>query len=108
MLVEPLMGAGDGIDDCRAYVRSAHQLISGSSMTACHNPACTVQTIEETGSHFLSARETPIVSSSSPSPRSRTRLARKPWKAAADYVAAAMCGVVLAITAPSGTKPVST
>ena len=25
-----------------------------------------------------------------------------------DYAAAAMCGVVLAITAPSGTKPVST
>jgi hypothetical protein len=29
-------------------------------------------------------------------------------KAAADYVAAAMCGVVLAMTAPSGIKPVST
>lgn len=26
----------------------------------------------------------------------------------ADYVAAAMCGVVLAMTTPSGTKPVST
>jgi hypothetical protein len=26
---------------CRADVRLAHQLISGSSMTACHNPACT-------------------------------------------------------------------
>src|SRR6516162_11277046 len=58
--------------------RLAHQFISGSSMTACHNPACTVQTIEETGSYFLPARETPIVSSNSPSPRSRTRLARKP------------------------------
>jgi hypothetical protein len=43
-------------------------------MTACHNPACTVQTIEETGSHFLPARETPIVSSSCPSPCSWTRL----------------------------------
>ena len=30
-----------GIDVHRAYVRSAHQLISGSSMTACHDPACT-------------------------------------------------------------------
>ena len=56
----------------------------------------------------MPARETPIVFSSSPSPRSRARLARKPLKAAADYVAAAMCGVVLAMTAPSGTKPVST
>src|SRR5206468_1945220 len=36
---------------------------TGSSVTACHNPACTAQTIEETGSHFLPARETPIVSS---------------------------------------------
>ena len=25
----------------RAVMRPAHQLISGSSMTACHNPACT-------------------------------------------------------------------
>ena len=30
-----------GIDDCRVCVRPAHQLISGSSMTACHDPACT-------------------------------------------------------------------
>ena len=30
-----------GIDVHRACVRSAHQLISGSSMTACHDPACT-------------------------------------------------------------------
>jgi hypothetical protein len=29
----------------------AHQLISGSSITACHNPACTARTIEGTGSH---------------------------------------------------------
>ena len=43
----------DGSDLCRADVRLAHQLISGSSMTACHNPACTTQTIEETGSRFL-------------------------------------------------------
>ena len=34
---------------CRADVRLAHQLISGSSMTACHNPAFTTQPIEETG-----------------------------------------------------------
>ena len=40
---------------CGAVVRLAHQLISGSSVTACHNPACTAQTIEETGSHFLPA-----------------------------------------------------
>jgi transposase len=33
--------AACGIDDCRVRVRSAHQLISGSSMTACHDPACT-------------------------------------------------------------------
>ncbi len=42
---------------CGAVVRLAHQLISGSSVTACHNPACTAQMIEETGSHFLPARE---------------------------------------------------
>ena len=42
---------------CGAIVRLAHQLISGSSVTACHNPACTAQVIEETGSHFLPARE---------------------------------------------------
>ena len=54
---------------CRADVRLAHQLISGSSMTACHNPAFTTQTIEETGSHFLPAsRRAPIVSSTSRRP----------------------------------------
>ena len=31
-----------------------------------------------------------------------------PKKPPRDYAAAAMCGVVLAMTAPSGTKPVST
>ena len=72
-----------------AAVRLAHQLISGSSMTACHNPACTVQTIEETGSHFLPARKTPIVSSSCPSPRSRPA-GPKPGKPLWDYVAAAI------------------
>src|SRR5216684_1724430 len=55
---------------CGAVVRLAHQLISGSSVTACHNPACTAQTIEETGSHFLPARETPIVSSTTRHPAS--------------------------------------
>ena len=55
---------------CGAVVRLAHQLISGSSVTACHNPACTAQTIEETGSHFLPARETPIVSSTTRRPAS--------------------------------------
>jgi transposase len=40
---------------CRADVRLAHQLISGSSVTACHDPARPTQTIEETGSHFLPA-----------------------------------------------------
>src|SRR6202795_2373982 len=55
---------------CGAVVRLAHQLISGSSGTACHNPACTAQTIEETGSHFLPARETPIVSSTTRHPAS--------------------------------------
>jgi transposase-like protein len=53
---------------CGAVVRLAHQLISGSSVTACHNPACTAQMIEETGSHFLPARETPIVSSTTRRP----------------------------------------
>ena len=53
---------------CGAVVRLAHQLISGSSGTACHNPACTAQMIEETGSHFLPARETPIVSSTPVAP----------------------------------------
>jgi hypothetical protein len=38
-----------------AVVRLAHQLISGSSVTARHNPSCTTQTIEKTGSHFLPA-----------------------------------------------------
>src|ERR1700757_30766 len=33
--------AACGIDDRRVCVRSAHQLISGSSMTACHDSACT-------------------------------------------------------------------
>src|SRR5216684_655340 len=55
---------------CGAVVRLAHQLISGSSVTACHNPACTAQMIEETGSHFLPARETPIVSSTTRRPAS--------------------------------------
>ena len=59
----------DGSIFCRADVRLAHQLISGSSMTACHNPACTTQTIEETGSHFLPAsRRAPIVASTSRRP----------------------------------------
>jgi hypothetical protein len=53
---------------CGEVVRLAHQLISGSSVTACHNPACTAQMIEETGSHFLPARETPIVSSTTRRP----------------------------------------
>ncbi len=44
---------GCGVDRHRADVRLPHQLISGSSMTACHNPACTAQTFEETVSHFL-------------------------------------------------------
>ena len=30
-----------GFDRLRAVVRLAHQLISGTSMTACHNPSCT-------------------------------------------------------------------
>lgn len=34
------------VDHPGAGVRLAHQLISGSSMTACHNPTCTAQTIE--------------------------------------------------------------
>src|SRR5690349_3440725 len=50
-----------GVDRLVLTDRLAHQLISGSSMTACHNPACTVQTIEETGSHFLPARENRIL-----------------------------------------------
>lgn len=42
-----------GDDHHRAVVRLAHQLISGSSMTACHNPTCTAQTVEGTVSYFL-------------------------------------------------------
>ena len=34
------------VDHPGAGVRLAHQLISGSSITACHNPTCTAQTIE--------------------------------------------------------------
>src|ERR1700693_1536599 len=46
------------VDLCGAVVRLAHQLISGSSMTACHNPACTAQTIEEDGfTLFAGARD---------------------------------------------------
>lgn len=40
----PLSLSGLGIDEAHAFVRSAHQLISGSSMTAYHNPACTTET----------------------------------------------------------------
>ena len=40
----PLSLSGLGIDESHAFVRSAHQLISGSSMTAYHNPACTTET----------------------------------------------------------------
>ena len=42
-----------GVDRPGAGVRLAHQLISGSSMAACHNPACTAQTLKGTVSHFL-------------------------------------------------------
>ena len=77
-------------------------------MMACHNPTCTVQTIEETGSHFLPARENAnrileLPVAPLPDPAGPEAL-KKPR----DYAAAAMCGVVLAMTAPSGTKPVST
>ena len=97
-----------GVDRLRAAVRLAHQLISGSSMAACHNPACTAQTIEETGSHFLSARETPIVSSSYPSPPLPNYWPGSSDNSPGNYVAAPWCSAVLAMTAPSGTKPVST
>ena len=97
-----------GVDRLRAAVRLAHQLISGSSMAACHNPACTAQTIEETGSHFLSARETPIVSSSYPSPPLPNYWPGSSDNPPGNYVAAPWCSGVLAMTAPSGTKPVST
>jgi hypothetical protein len=59
-----------GVDRPRAGVRLAHQLISGSSMTACHDPACTAQTIEETGSHFLPAIGSPIEASNTRRPAS--------------------------------------
>jgi len=73
-----LSGGGflDGSIFCRADVRLAHQLISGSSLTACHNPACTKQTIEETGSHFLPALEDANRFLDFPSPRLRGRSAR--------------------------------
>ena len=54
---------------CRRAL-TAHQLISGSSMTACHDPACTAQTIEETGSHFLPAIGSPIEASNTHHPAS--------------------------------------
>ena len=37
-------------------------------MTACHDPACTAQTIEETGSHFLPAIGSPIEASNTRRP----------------------------------------
>jgi hypothetical protein len=55
---------------CGAVLRLAHKLISGSSVTAWHNPECTAETIEETGSHFLPARKTSIVSSTTRHPAS--------------------------------------
>ncbi len=53
--------APPGLGHASTYIRQ--------SMTACHNPACTNQTTEETGSHFLPAPcWTPIVSSTSRRP----------------------------------------
>jgi hypothetical protein len=57
-----------GVDRPGAGVRLAHQLISGSSMTACHNPACTAQTLKGTVSHFLPVHSHQSYSRS-PSPR---------------------------------------
>ena len=77
-------------------------------MTACHNPACTVQTIDETGvTLFAGARDANRILElpRRPAPGPSPEALRKPPR---DYAAAAMCGVVLAMTAPSGTKPVST
>jgi len=42
-------------------------------MTACHDPACTAQTIEETGSHFLPAIGSPIEASNTHHPASGFR-----------------------------------
>jgi hypothetical protein len=51
--------ASSGIDRLCAAVRLTHQLISGNSMTACHNPACTAQKIDEAGPHDATADVTP-------------------------------------------------
>ena len=91
---------------CGAVVRLAHQLISGSSVTACHNPACTAQMIEETGSHFLPARETPIVSSTTRHPASGALSGFQSSEKRVD-LGGAICSA-LAMTTPSGTRPVST
>jgi hypothetical protein len=94
----------------RARVRLAHQLISGSSVTACHNSACTNQDIEVAGSHFLSALMTPIESSNTAA-HAPSRRQRAAGATTLSYAAVTVAGAARfwpPISAPSGTRPVST
>jgi hypothetical protein len=86
----------------------AHQLISGSSMTACHDPSCTAQTTEEAGSHFLPAMRSPIQATNTAAPLRASSDARRSETSIMVHAATALSIVVSAMTAPSGMSPVST
>ena len=97
-----------------AGMRSAHQLISGSSMTACHDPACIGRERTRGAAHTFyrhcganrsHEHAPPRASSSSREPGSRIRFENGQAAAA---IAAFASAVAVSTMAPSGTSPVST